>query len=116
MDDIFKQFILSSYELLQNYEKSGRYFHTLTPQDNSPTVVHHKTNQLTYIISGKGTIILNGEEDLLEPGKFIFIKAGDTHRFIATSEELILYHIHMPDEGRDIDRFIVEGDDYNRYK
>lgn len=26
-----------------------------------------------------------------------------------------LFHIHIPDDGRETDRQIVEGDDYERY-
>lgn len=116
MDDILERYIKNSYEMLQEYDKKGRYFHTLTPEDNSPIVVHKKTNQLTYVISGEGTIILNGEAKKIETGNSFFVEAGMTHQFRAYSEELTLFHIHIPDEGRDNDRFIVEGDDYNRYE
>ena len=116
MEDILGQYIKKSYEMLQEYDKKGRYFHTLTPKDNSPIVVHEKTNQLTYVISGKGTIVLDGEAGKIETGNSFLVEAGVTHQFMADSEELILFHIHIPDEGRDNDRFIVEGDDYNRYE
>ena len=116
MVDILGQYIKKSYEMLQEYDKKGRYFHTLTPKDNSPIVVHKKTNQLTYVISGKGTIILNGEARKIEAGNSFFVEAGMTHQFMADSEELTLFHIHIPDEGRDNDRFILEGDEYNRYE
>ena len=46
----------------------------------------------------------------------MFIEAGTTHRFVAESVELILFHIHIPDEGRDTDRYIIEGEDYDRFK
>ena len=46
----------------------------------------------------------------------ILIEAGIKHQFIAHSEKLILFHIHIPDEGRDVDRFIVEGEDYHRFE
>ena len=77
-ETVLKDFISSSYELIQDYDKRGRYYHTLTPADNSPTVVHKETNQLT--------------------------------------DEMILFHIHIPDEGRDKDRYILEGEDYNRFE
>jgi len=116
MDDILSQYIMSSYRLIQTYEKKGRYFHTLTPEDNRPIVVHKATNQLTYVVSGEGTIVIDGEAQNIKKGSCIFIEAGMTHQFIAGSAELTLFHIHIPDEGRDNDRFIVEGDDYNRYE
>lgn len=112
----FIRFIERSYVLLNDYEKRGRYFHTLRPSDNSPTVFHKQTNQYTYIIAGSGRIFLNGVESKIAAGDGFFIEAGTYHRFIADSEEMILFHIHIPDEGRDFDRYIVQGDDYDRYK
>ena len=116
MEAILRQYIMNSYELLQGYDEKGRYFHTLTPKDNSPVVVHKKTNQLTYILSGEGTIVLNDEEKKIKTGSCIFVEAGMTHQFMAVSDELTLFHIHIPDEGRDNDRFVVKGEDYARYK
>lgn len=109
-------FIKKSYELLGEYEKKGRYYHTLTLDDNSPIVVHKKTNQLTYVIEGEGTVVLNGKAEDIHQGKAIFVEAGTAHQFIAKSNNLVLFHIHIPDEGHDVDRYIVEGDDYNRFE
>ena len=115
-DKNFLKFIGSSYKLLHNYSKRGRYYHTLKPNDNSPIVVHKETNQLTTVISGTGNVFLNGKEEHVSQGSIIFIEAGMTHEFIATSDELVLFHIHIPDEGRDNDRYIVNGEHYERFK
>lgn len=112
----YAQFIESSFTLLSDYERRGRYFHSLRPDDNSPVVVHKQTNQYTYIIAGEGRVFLNGVEHRIVTGDGIFIEAGTNHRFIADSAEIMLFHIHIPDEGRDSDRYIVQGDDYERYK
>ena len=112
----YAEFIKSSYELLMNYEKKGRYFHALHPGDNSPTVVHKQTNQYTFVIAGSGRVFLNGVESTISEGQGVFVEAGVCHRFLADSEEMILFHIHLPDEGRDLDRFIVQGEDYDRYE
>lgn len=111
-----KKYILSSYDLLQKYPKRRRYFHTLMRQDKNPVVVHKETNQLTYVLEGRGAVFLNGEEQKIDSGNMILIEAGIKHQFIAHSEKLILFHIHIPDEGRDVDRFIVEGEDYHRFE
>lgn len=116
MDNILAEYINSSYKLLQKYEKKGRYFHTLSPDDNSPTVVHKQTNQLTYVLGGNGIVFLDGRPQNLKADSALVIKAGVSHRFVATSEKLVLFHIHIPDEGRDKDRFIIEGEDYERFK
>lgn len=115
MDDI-RRFIENSFKRLDLYEKKGRYFHTITPADNSPLVVHRFTNQLTYVISGEGIVSLNGIEKKVQSKDFVFVEAGTTHSFVALSDELTLFHIHIPDEGRDSDRFIVSGDDYERFE
>ena len=115
MDDI-SRFIENSFKRLDSYEKKGRYFHTLTPADNSPVVVHRVTNQLTYVISGEGIVSLNGIEKKIRSKDCFFVEAGTKHSFVALSDELTLFHIHIPDEGRDSDRFIVSGDDYDRFE
>ena len=114
-DDIYS-FIENSYFRLMDYEKKGRYFHALTLSDNSPTVVHKKTNQFTYVIFGEGSVWLNGKQRKIQARDYMFIEAGTTHRFVAESVELILFQIHIPDEGRDTDRYIIEGEDYDRFK
>lgn len=115
METTLDSFIRNSYERLKDYEKKGRYYHILTPNDNSPVVVHKMTNQLTYVIEGEGITVLNGKAEDIFPGRAILVEAGTTHQFIAKSNKLTLFHIHVPDEGRDEDRYIVEGDDYNRF-
>lgn len=114
--DEISDFIENSYKRLDSYEKKGRYYHTLTPNDNSPTVVHRKTNQFTYVISGKGLVCTNGITRQISSKDCIFIEAGTRHSFVALSEEFTLFHIHVPDEGRDSDRYVIEGDDYDRYE
>ncbi len=109
------EFILKSYDLLRNDSNKGRYFHTLNRRDNSPTVVHKKTNQFSYVIKGSGIVWLNGKECKINEGDKVVITAGTHHRFKANDEEMILFRIHIPDSGRENDREIVEGKDYNRY-
>lgn len=115
-EDIFRKFIEDSYTLMENYEKRGRYFHILSKTDNSPVVLHLKTNQLTYIIEGTGFAYLNDDVIKVEKGDFVYVPQNTKHRFIANECGLTLFHIHLPDEGRDVDRYVISGDDYNRYE
>ena len=110
------RFIENSFKKLDSYEKKGRYFHTLTPTDNSPIVLHKKTNQFTYVISGEGIACLNGVEKRISSKDSLFVESGTKHSFVALSNELTLFHIHIPDEGRDNDRFILNGEDYDRFE
>lgn len=113
-EDLLKEYIRSSWQLLQDHPQAGRYFHELTNRDNSPVVVHRHTNQLTYVLSGSGKAYLNGAEQPIAEGSALFVPAGTTHRFV-TDEKMKLFHIHIPDDGRETDRQIVEGNDYERY-
>ena len=113
-ENLLEEYIRSSCQLLQDHPQAGRYFHELTNRDNSPVVVHHHTNQLTYVLSGSGKAYLNGAEQSISEGNALFVPAGTTHRFVA-DERMKLFHIHLPDDGRETDRQIVEGDDYARY-
>lgn len=114
MDEI-ETFIRKSHEILQENPGKGRYFHTLRAEDNAPVVVHRHTSQFTYVLDGSGTGWLNGRKQPLQKGDKIVVEPGTLHRFKANEEGMTLFHIHIPDEGRENDREIVKGDDYNRY-
>jgi len=110
-----ENFLLHSYNLMQNYQHGKRYYHTLTKEDNSPVVIRDHTDQITYVVKGSGTLYLNGKGQNINVGDILLIESGTTIRFIATSDELTLFHIHIPDAGREDDRRILEGDDIDRY-
>lgn len=111
-----ENFLQHAYNLIQNHPKGGRYYHTLTKNDNSPVAIHDSTDQITYIVKGSGTAYLNGKEQKVEARCILLIEAGTTMRFVANSEGLTLFHIHVPDTGREEDRRVLEGDDIDRYQ
>jgi quercetin dioxygenase-like cupin family protein len=78
-------------------------------------VIHDHTAQITYVVEGSGTAYLNGKERKVNGGNIFLIESGTTMRFIANSEGLTLFHIHVPDTGGENDRRILEGTDINRY-
>lgn len=110
------EFLNHSFKLMQQHPQGKRYYHTLTPEDNSPVAIHDNTNQITYIVTGSGTAYLNGVEQKVKAGNIFLIEAGTTMRFIANSEGLTLFHIHVPDSGREEDRRILEGEDFKHYE
>ncbi len=115
-NQIVKSFFEDSCQLLQRYEKRGRYFHTLKQADNCPLIVHRMTSQLTYVIKGSGFACLNGVIQEISQGVLVYIQPNVTHRFTANEEGITLFHIHIPDDGRESDREIIEGMDYDRYQ
>ena len=110
------KFFQHSYKLMQNYKHGGRYYHTLTKKDNSPVVIRDHTDQITYVVEGSGTVYLNGKKQNIIAGNILLIESGTTIRFVANSEGLTLFHIHIPDTGREDNRRILEGKDFNHYK
>lgn len=110
-----REFFKHSYELMKSYKHGRRYYHTLTKDDNSPVVIRDNTDQITYIVEGSGTVYLNGKGQNVRAGNIVLIESGTTIRFVANSEGLTLFHLHIPDTGREDDRRILEGDDFNRY-
>jgi len=110
-----ERFLHHSYNLIKDHPDGRRYYHTLTTEDNSPVVIHDHTDQITYVAEGSGTAYLNGKEQKVNVGNMFLIESGTTMRFIANSEGLTLFHIHVPDTGGEKDRRILEGKDINRY-
>ena len=78
-------------------------------------VIRDKTDQITYVVEGSGTVYLNEIKQNISTGNIILIESGTTIRFTADSEGLTLFHIHIPDVGREENRRILEGDDIDRY-
>lgn len=109
------RFLLHSYNLMQNYKHGRRYYHKLTKEDNSPVVIRDHTDQITYVVEGSGTVYLNGKKQNINVGNILLIESGTTIRFVADSEGMTLFHLHIPDLGREEDRRILEGDDIDRY-
>lgn len=110
------EFFQHSYKLMQNFEHGKRYYHTLKKEDNSPVVIRNCTDQITYVVKGTGAVYLNRKKQMLKPGNIVLIESGTTIRFTANTEGLTLFHIHIPDTGREDDRKILEGEDFvNRY-
>ena len=78
-------------------------------------VIRDHTNQITYVVEGSGTVYLNGKEQNINAGNILLIESETTIRFIANAEGLTLFHLHIPDAGREDDRRILEGEDIDRY-
>lgn len=48
----------------------------------------HKEDEVYYVISGRGTIRVAGEDRSVQPGSLVFVAAGVEHRFHAIEEDL----------------------------
>lgn len=58
---------------------------------------HAAVDQVLVFVSGEGEAILDGEHQLVGPGRIVMVPAGTRHNFINTGEgELKLYTIYAP--------------------
>ncbi len=58
----------------------------------------HTEDEVYYVVSGRGTIIVADEERRVEPGSIIFVAAGVEHRFHNVNEEMTLLVFFAPPE------------------
>ena len=58
----------------------------------------HTEDEIYYVVSGRGTVIVGDEERPVEPGSVIFVAAGVDHRFHNIYEELSLLVFFAPPE------------------
>lgn len=64
--------------------------------------VHPTTDQLIFIVDGKGIAILNGEIRTIEEHDVVFIPAGTTHNIQNSDDEALkLFTIYAPAEHAD---------------
>jgi len=64
---------------------------TIEPQGHTPYHIHD-FEHVNYVISGKGSVIVNDTEHEIKSGDFILVLPGEKHQYknTAVSEDLIL--------------------------
>ena len=92
------------------YEK---YYQVLTPNDLKPLVKHIKTNQLTFVLNGDGQVVIDDEFIDIKKDDVVYIQKNSTHSFIANSNKLELFHIHLPYEFIENDREVIKNNIYD---
>lgn len=48
----------------------------------------HRQDEVYYVISGRGSITVAGEQRAVQPGSLVFVAAGVEHRFHDVEEDL----------------------------
>ena len=61
---------------------------------NGPPHKHDAKEQIFYVVSGKGIVIVGDERYTVEPGNLLYIPAGVVHQTITTSEEPLHYMLY----------------------
>jgi quercetin dioxygenase-like cupin family protein len=67
----------------------------VAPHGGPPLHVHHEQEETLHVLSGRFTVRVGDEEQVLEPGGFAFMPAGLPHAFLnltdAPAEVVIVY-------------------------
>jgi quercetin dioxygenase-like cupin family protein len=58
----------------------------------------HTEDEVYYVVSGRGSIVVAGESRAVEAGSLVYVKAGDDHRFHSIEEELAILVFFAPAE------------------
>lgn len=69
------------------------------PADGADEQSPHTEGEIYYIVSGRATIVVSGEERPVGPGDLIYVPALAEHRFLAIEEELTTLVFFAPAEG-----------------
>jgi len=60
--------------------------------------VPHTEDELYYVVGGKATIRVGGEDRPVAPGSVVFVPAGQEHRFHSITAELQVLVVFAPAE------------------
>jgi len=71
---------------------------TLSKGGNTPRH-SHEWPHINYIVSGKGTLYLDGEEHAVEPGSVAYIPGGSEHQFRNQGGEDFSFICIVPEQG-----------------
>lgn len=58
----------------------------------------HRENELYYVVNGRATIRVGGEDRLVAPGTVVYVPGGVEHRFHTITEELHVLVVFAPAE------------------
>ncbi len=59
----------------------------------------HEWFHVNYVLSGRGTLFLDGQQNDLQAGSFAFVPSGREHRFRNTGEEPFVFICIVPEPG-----------------
>lgn len=81
----------------------------IAPHQRTSISYHRVAEEYYYVLSGRGTAILDGREHPLAPGDFLRLPPGTRHGFVTAAEPLELLDIHTPGSRPDRDVYFADG-------
>jgi mannose-6-phosphate isomerase-like protein (cupin superfamily) len=80
---------------------------TIAPHSTTAVSYHLVAEEVYYVISGRGTAMLDGAPFLLQTGDFLRLPPGTTHGFITTDVPLVMLDLHSPGSRPNRDVFFI---------
>ena len=87
---------------------AGLYALPAGADDRQPV---HKEDEIYYVVGGRATLRLGDEDQTVQPGSVIYIKAGVSHRFHSIKEELtvlVFFSTAAPGDGLKLNQELSE--------
>ena len=97
-------------DVLQAYAASGRIYHEFLRVPTMSMGIYklavgavdgqspHSEDEVYYVISGRGVIRVNDDDQPVQAGSTIYVKAYDPHKFHSITEDLTLLVFFAPAE------------------
>ena len=70
------------------------------PAGSQDTQTPHLEDEIYYVVSGRGTIVVDGERRPVQPGSIVFVAKHIDHRFIDIVEDLSILVFFAPQHSR----------------
>jgi mannose-6-phosphate isomerase-like protein (cupin superfamily) len=81
----------------------------IAPQERTSISYHRVAEEFYYVLTGRGTAVLDGQGYPLEAGDFLRLPPGTTHGFVTGDEGLEMLNIHAPGCRPDRDTYFADG-------
>lgn len=73
----------------------------LLPAGSQDTQTPHLEDEIYYVVSGRGDILVAGERRPVLPGSIVFVEKHVDHRFVDITEDLSILVFFAPQHTRD---------------
>jgi mannose-6-phosphate isomerase-like protein (cupin superfamily) len=96
--------------LTEEEERAGTVYRVrIEPHRRTSVSYHRLAEEYYFVLAGRGTAVLNGQEHALAPGDFLRLPPGTTHGFVTGDEALDLLNIHTPGCRPNRDVYFVDS-------
>ncbi len=102
-----------SIESLINLPEEGRatvYRVSIVPHEQTRISYHRVAEEFYFVLTGRGTALLDGQRYSLEAGDFLRLPPGTTHGFITEDEPLEMLNVHAPGCRPNRDTYFADGE------